>query len=65
MPKLVCEYEDVTVLQNQEVHSDREVTANESHILITSRKDKTCILIDVAVPAYRNVIKKKKKQERN
>jgi hypothetical protein len=56
--KPVCEHEDVTVLWNQEVHTDREVTANRPDIIIKNRKEKTCILIDVAIPAERNFIKK-------
>jgi hypothetical protein len=54
-PKPVCENEDVTVLWNQGVHTDREVTANKPDIIIKSEKEKTCILIDVAIPADRNV----------
>jgi hypothetical protein len=56
MPKSVCESEDVTVLQNQEVHIGREVVDKRADIIIKNRKEKTCILIDVAIPADRNVI---------
>ena len=58
MPKPVCEEEDVTVLWNQAVHTDREVTANRPHIIIKNKKEKTCTLIDVANPADRNVVQK-------
>jgi len=34
----------------------REVTANRSDIIIKNKKEKTCILIDVAIPADRNVV---------
>ena len=44
---------DVTVLWNQAVHTDREVTANRPDIII---KKET--LIDVAIPADRNVVQK-------
>ena len=57
MPKPVCEEGDVTVLWNQAVHTDREVTANRPHIIIRNKKEKTCTLIDVAIPADRNVQK--------
>jgi hypothetical protein len=61
-PKPVCEHEDVTVLWNQGVPrdcvTDREVTANKPDIIIKNKKEKTCILIDVAVPADRNVTQK-------
>jgi hypothetical protein len=45
------------VLWNQGVHTDREVTANRPDI-IKNKKEKTCILIDVAIPADRNVTQK-------
>jgi len=50
--------EDVTVLWNQAVHTDREVTANRPDIIIKHEKEKTCTLIDVATPADRNVVQK-------
>jgi len=58
MPKPVCEEGDVTVLWNQAVHTDREDTANRPDIIIKNNEEKTCTLIDVAIPAYRNVTKK-------
>jgi hypothetical protein len=44
------------VLWNQAVHTGREVMANRPDILIKNKKEKTCILIDVALPADRNVV---------
>ena len=58
MPKPVCEDGDVPVLWNQAVHTDREVTANRPDIIIKNKKEKTCTLIDVAIPADRNVVQK-------
>jgi len=46
------------VLWNQAVHTDREVTANRPDIIIKNEKEKTCTLIDVAIPADRNVVHK-------
>ena len=40
MPKPVCEKVDVTVLWNQAVHTDREVTANRPDIIIKKKKRK-------------------------
>ena len=40
MPKPVCEAGDVTVLWNQSVHTDREVTANWPDIIIKNKKRK-------------------------
>ena len=56
MPMAVCEKGDVTVLWNQAVHTDREVTANRPDIIIKNKKEKTCTLIEVAIPADRNVV---------
>jgi hypothetical protein len=40
IPKLVCQHEDITVLWNQGVQTDREVLANRPDIIIKSKKDK-------------------------
>jgi hypothetical protein len=37
-PKPVCEHEDVTVLWNQGVHTDREVTANRPDTIIKKER---------------------------
>jgi predicted nucleic acid-binding Zn ribbon protein len=58
MPKPVYEEGDVTVLCNQAIHTDREVTANRPDIIIKNRKEETCTLIDVAIPADRNAVQK-------
>jgi len=58
IPKPVCEDGDVTLLWNQAVHTEREVTANSPDIIIKNKKEKTCTLIDVAIPADRNVVQK-------
>jgi len=46
MPKPVYEEGDVTVLWNQAVHTDREVTANRPDIIIKNKNEKTYTLID-------------------
>jgi len=58
MPKPVYEQEDVKVLWNQAVHTDREVTANRPDKIIKNKKEKTCTMIDVAIPVDRNVVQK-------
>ena len=58
MPKPVYEKGDVTVLWNQAVHTYRGVTANRPDIITKNTKGKTCTLIDVAMPAGRNVVQK-------
>jgi len=57
----VWEDGDVTLLWNQAVHTDREVTANRPDMIIknkTKKKEKTCTPIDVAIPADKNVVQK-------
>ena len=49
---------DVTVLWNQAVHTDREVTANRPDIIIKNKIEKPCILLDLAIPADRIVVQK-------
>ena len=63
MPKPVYEEGDVTVLWNQAVHTDREVTANRPDVIIKNKKEKTCTLIDVAIPADRNVAQKEEEKK--
>ena len=58
MPKTVYEKGDVTVLWNQAVHTDREVTPNRPDIIIKNTKEKTCTLINVVIPSDRNVVQK-------
>jgi hypothetical protein len=63
MPKPVYEEGDVTVLWNQAVHTDREVTAKRD-IKIKNKREKTCTLIDVAIPADRNVVQRKEEKKK-
>jgi hypothetical protein len=58
IPKPVCQHEDITLLWNQEVRPDRGVLANRPDIIIKHKKDKICLLVDVAIPSDRNVIQK-------
>ena len=63
MPKPMYEEGDVTVLWNQAVHTDTVVTANRPDIIIKNKKEKTCTLTDVAIPAGRNVVQKEAEKE--
>ena len=56
--KPVFEQKDVTALWNQAVHTDTELTANRPDIIIKNKKEKTLILIDVTIPADRNIVQK-------
>jgi len=61
--KPVYEEGDVTVLWNQAVHTDREVTTNRPDIIIKNKKEKTCTLVDMAIPADRPVMQKEAEKE--
>jgi hypothetical protein len=58
IPKSVCQHEVITVLWNQGIQTDRKVLANRSNIIIKNKKDKICLLIDVAISSDRNVTQK-------
>jgi len=49
----------VTILRNQEVQNNRTIPNNKSDIIIFDNKKGLCMLIDVAIPGDRNVVKKK------
>jgi hypothetical protein len=63
IPKSVCQHEDTTVLWNQGIQSDREVLANRPDIIIKNKKEKICLLIDVAIPSDRNVLQKESEKK--
>ena len=48
----------VTILWNQHVRTDRTILKNKPDIIIPDNEKRTCILIDVAISADSNVIKK-------
>ena len=58
MHKPVCDHEDVTVLENQGLHTDREIAAKRPVVVIKNKKEKICILIHVTTPAEENATKK-------
>jgi hypothetical protein len=59
------QYVNVKILQCYGIkgHTDREVIANRPDIIIKNKKEKTCILIYVAIPVDRNVMQKEKKKK--
>jgi hypothetical protein len=63
IPEPVCEHEDITVLWNQGIKTDREVLTNRPDKIIKNKKDKIFLLIDVAIPSDRNVIQKESEKK--
>ena len=50
-----CGENEISVLWDFPVHTDRSIGANRPDIIIKDKKNKTCLLIDVSVPADANV----------
>ena len=48
----------ITILWNQQVHTDRTIHNNKPEIIIQDTEQRTYMLIDVAISGDRNVIKK-------
>jgi hypothetical protein len=46
------------MLWNQQVQTDRTIPIKRPGIIIRDNEKRTCMLIDVAIPGERNVIKK-------
>ena len=52
----------VTILWNQQVQTGRTIPNNKPDIMIRDNEKRTCMVIDVAIPGDRNVIKKEVKK---
>ena len=48
----------VTILWNQQVQTDRTIPNNKPDIIIRDNNKRTCMLMDVAIPGDKNVIRK-------
>ena len=53
-PCVVAENEDITILWDMPIHTDREIKANRPDIVIRLKKEKISLLIDISVPSDRN-----------
>ena len=53
-PDTVKDNEEVTILWDMQVHTDRIIKPNKPDIIIKNKKEKSCMLIDMAVPSDRN-----------
>ena len=51
----IIKYTQIEIAANKpEIHTDREIAANKPNIVIKDHENKTCKLIDTAVPSDRN-----------
>ena len=53
-PTTVTKKNNVTILWDIPIHTDRTVAANRPDIVLKNKKDKTCLLIDMNVPLNTN-----------
>ena len=53
-PETVVENEKATILWDMQVHTDRTISITKPDIVIKDKQEKTCILIDMAVPSNQN-----------
>jgi len=53
-PTTVTEKNNITILWDMPIHTDRTITANRPDIVLKNKKDKTCLLIDMTAPLDAN-----------
>ena len=53
-PTTVTEKNNITILWDMPIHTDRTIAANRPDIVLKNKKDKTCLLIDMTVPLDAN-----------
>ena len=54
-PPDVVEHENVTILWDFPINTDRTIKANRPDIVVKDRTEKSCLLIDMSVPSDRNL----------
>ena len=54
-PEAVIETDNVTILWDYSIQTDRKIEANKPDITVKDKREKTCKLIDVKIPAGKNV----------
>ena len=55
--------DNVTILWNQQIQTDRTIPNNKPDIIICDNEKGACMLIDFAISGVRNVIKKEAKKD--
>jgi len=53
-PQTVSEKDHITILWGLSIQTDREIKAKRPDIVIKNKKEKSCLLIDMAIPTNRN-----------
>ena len=55
MSPRLSEKDDITILWDMSIQTDREIKASRPHIV---KEEKSCLLIDMAIPTYKNTSEK-------
>ena len=53
-PKAITEKDNVTIMWDMPIHTDRTIAANSLVIALKSKKDKSRLLIDMTIPLNTN-----------
>ncbi|XP_068720702.1 uncharacterized protein [Montipora capricornis] len=53
-PQTVTERDNITILWDMPIQTDREIKANRPDIVIKDKKEKSCLLIDTSIPTEKN-----------
>jgi len=53
--------ETTAILWDMPVHMNSEIKANRPDIIVKNQEQKTCLLIDMAIPAERNTVRLSKR----
>ena len=61
-PPDVVENEEVSILWDMPIHTDREIKCNRPDMVVKNKSDKSCLIIDFAVPCDHNVAQKEREK---
>ena len=53
-PQTVTERDNITILWDMPIQTDREIKANRPDIVIKDQQEKSCLLIDMSIPTEKN-----------
>ena len=53
-PQTVTEKDNITILWDMPIQTDREMKANRPDIVIKNKQEKRCLLIDMSIPTRKN-----------
>ena len=57
-PDPVVDLEEVTIIWDAQIQTDRTIPANKPDVIVKDKKQKQCLIIDVAIPSDYNITQK-------